>query len=149
MPDQHCWRGGWCWGSCSSGGREAEAQPSLYPCGTQLLWVWGPRHPLAAPNEGVSSAWPDLSDSTNKSAAMRKAEMSRQSFGAWQGSTTTMEQPGIPQGGNIPKGELLSGDTKALWDGDGGPRLGTPQGLFAAVLPTWAKLCSLSQVCCS
>lgn len=72
----------------------------------------------------MSSAWPDLSDSTNKSAAMKKAEMSRQSFGAWQGFTTSMEQPGIPQGGNVPKGELLSGDTMALWDGVGVLTLG-------------------------
>jgi len=123
LPDQHCWCGvknhfcwlKWCWGSCSRGSG-AETQPSLHPWARNPSGCEGPGHPLAAPHNRASSAWPDLSDSTDKSAAMREGVMSWQSFGAWQGFTTCIEQAGVPQGGNVPKGELLSGDTMALWD---------------------------------
>lgn len=36
--------------------------------------------------------------------------MSRQSFEVWQGFTACMEQVGIPQSGNVPRGGLLPGD---------------------------------------
>lgn len=126
LPDWHCWGGvkkhwcwtrwcwtRWCWDYSSSGGSGA-AQPALRAPGP--AGCGGPRHFLATPHERASSAQPDLSKSTDRFAAKGKAEMSRQSFGTWQGFTACMEQAGTPQGGSVPKGELLSGNMMALWD---------------------------------
>lgn len=95
---------------------EEVVQPRLHPGAPGPTGCGGPRHFLAAPHERASSAQPDLSKSTDRSAAKGTAEMSRQSFGTWQGFTSCMEQAGTPQGGSVPKGELLSGNTMALWD---------------------------------
>lgn len=86
LLDQHGWLR-WCLVSFSSGGSEAEAQPGACT----------PAAPNTSGGEGASSAWPDLSHSTHKHAAMRKAETSRQGFGYGRASPLAWNSQASPK----------------------------------------------------